>query len=103
MAGVVGAVIGGAIGGLALLAGPEWALRAAFVVFVFGTVQAIRLPAAVDSSAGEVNLEDTVPIPTRPLAGPTHGSGTPCRRRPRAVPTAAASGQRPTSRAPEAP
>ena len=65
MAGVVGAVIGGVIGGLALLAGPEWALRAAFVIFVFGTVQAIRLPARVDSSAGELNPEDTVPIPTR--------------------------------------
>ena len=51
MAGVVGAVIGGALGGLAMLAGPAWALRVAFVVFVFGTVQAIRLPERVDSSA----------------------------------------------------
>ncbi|WP_404391625.1 MFS transporter [Humibacillus xanthopallidus] len=72
MAGVVGAVLGGIIGGLTLLAGPEWTLRAAFVVFVFGTVQAIRLPAAVDSSAGELNPEDTVPIRTRP---PLDGRG----------------------------
>ncbi len=70
MAGVVGAVIGGAVGGLALLAGPEWALRAAFVIFVFGTVQAIRLPVEVDSAEGELNPEDTVPIPTlRPGQG----------------------------------
>lgn len=66
MAGVVGAALGAAIGGLALLAGPAWALRAAFVIFVFGTVQAIRLPAQVDSSMGELNPEDTVPIRTRP-------------------------------------
>lgn len=62
MAGVVGAVVGGALGGLAMLAGPAWALRLAFVVFVFATVQAIRLPARVDSSAGEVSIDDTVPI-----------------------------------------
>jgi MFS family permease len=64
MAGVVGAAIGGAVGGLALLAGPSWALRAAFVIFVVGTVQAIRLPARVDSALGELNPEDTVPIAT---------------------------------------
>ncbi|MEW1954613.1 MFS transporter [Terrabacter sp. NPDC080008] len=62
MAGVVGAVLGGALGGLAMLAGPAWALRLAFVVFVLATVQAIRLPARVDSSAGELSLDDTVPI-----------------------------------------
>ena len=65
MAGVVGAVIGGALGGLAMIAGPEWALRAAFVTFVVGTVQAIRLPERVDSSAGELHPEDTAPIPVR--------------------------------------
>jgi MFS family permease len=63
MAGVVGAVIGGALGALTMLAGPSWALRVAFVVFVFGTVQAIRLPAVVDSSAGEVPIDDTRPVP----------------------------------------
>ena len=74
MAGVVGAVVGGALGGLAMLAGPAWALRLAFVVFVFATVQAIRLPARVDSSLGEVSIEDTMPIrvalpPTEPGPG----------------------------------
>ena len=62
MAGVAGALVGGALGGLGMLAGPAWALRLAFVVFVFGTVQAIRLPARVDSSKGEADPEDTVPI-----------------------------------------
>ncbi|MGW5240874.1 MFS transporter [Monashia sp. NPDC004114] len=66
MAGVVGAVIGGALGGLAMLAGPEWALRVAFVAFVVGTVQAIRLPEQVDSSVGELHPEDTTPIPVPP-------------------------------------
>jgi MFS family permease len=65
MAGVVGAVVGGALGGLAMLAGPAWALRLAFVVFVVGTVQAIRLPERVDSSLGEVSIDDTTPIPVR--------------------------------------
>jgi len=65
MAGVVGAVVGGALGGLGMLAGPAWALRIGFVVFVVGTVQAIRLPAQVDSSAGEVPIEDTAPIAVR--------------------------------------
>ena len=65
MAGVVGAVAGGALGAGAMLVGPAWALRLAFVVFVVGTVQAIRLPARVDSSLGEVSIEDTTPIPVR--------------------------------------
>lgn len=69
MAGVVGAVAGGALGGLAMLAGPAWALRLAFVVFVFATVQAIRLPARVDSTLGEVSLDDTMPIRVVPPGG----------------------------------
>ncbi len=74
MAGVVGALLGGALGGLGMLAGPAWALRIGFVVFVIGTVQAIRLPAQVDSSAGEVPIEDTAPIAVR-SAHPPRGSG----------------------------
>ncbi len=66
MAGVVGALLGGVLGGLGMLAGPAWALRIGFVVFVVGTVQAIRLPAQVDSAAGEVHIEDTAPIAVRP-------------------------------------
>jgi MFS family permease len=76
MAGVAGALVGGALGGIAMLAGPAWTLRVAFVVFVFGTVQAIRLPARVDSAEGEADPEDTVPIPTgRPGSGRTDASG----------------------------
>ncbi len=71
MAGVIGASVGGVIGGAALLAGPSWALRVAFVVFVVGTVQAIRLPARVDSAAGELDPEQTVAIPVQPAASPT--------------------------------
>ncbi len=37
--------------------GPEWALRYAFLLFVVGTVLAVLLPARVDSSAGEQDLE----------------------------------------------
>lgn len=69
MAGVIGAVLGGALGGVAMLAGANWALRLAFVVFVFGTVQAIRLPARVDSSAGEAHPEDTAPLSVAELRG----------------------------------
>ncbi len=79
MAGVFGAVIGGAIGGVALAVGPAWALRAAFVMFVVGTVQAIRLPARVDSSFGERGPEETTPIPVQPpgqSAGAAHPAET---------------------------
>lgn len=72
MAGVLGAVVGGAVGGAALIVGPAWALRAAFVMFVVGTVQAIRLPARVDSSFGERGPEETTPIPLQP-SGPSTG------------------------------
>ena len=41
---------------LASLAGPEWSLRYAFVLFVIATICAIRLPARVDSSEGEGEL-----------------------------------------------
>jgi len=53
LAGIIaGGVAAGLGGGLAFI-GPEWSLRAAFVVFLAGMVLAIRLPARVDSSAGE--------------------------------------------------
>jgi len=78
MAGVVGALIGGALGGVAMLAGPAWALRVAFLVFVVGTVQAIRLPERVDSSLGEVSIDDTTPIPViaPPREGTDHTDGS---------------------------
>ncbi len=56
LAGVVGAGISAPIAVLASLAGSEWSLRYAFLLFVVGTILAIRLPARVDSSAGEGTL-----------------------------------------------
>ncbi|MDN4173841.1 MFS transporter [Nocardioides sp. SOB77] len=56
LSGIVGAAVSAPIAGLASLAGPEWSLRYAFLLFVLATVCAIRLPAAVDSSAGEGDL-----------------------------------------------
>ncbi|MDN4162629.1 MFS transporter [Nocardioides abyssi] len=56
LSGIVGAAVSAPLAGLASLAGPEWSLRYAFLLFVLATVCAIRLPAAVDSSAGEGDL-----------------------------------------------
>lgn len=56
LAGVVGAAVSAPFAGLASLAGAEWSLRYAFVVFVLATVLAILLPARVDSDAGETRL-----------------------------------------------
>ena len=77
VAGIVGAVAGGMLGGLAMLAGASWALRLAFVVFVVATVQSIRLPARIDSSEGEVDPEDTVPIAVAGTTGPRPASTAP--------------------------
>jgi len=59
LAGVAGMVLGGAIAGAAIRIGPDWSLRAAFVIYVVGTVLAIMLPARVDSSLGEEDIEQT--------------------------------------------
>ena len=67
MAGVIGALLGGGLAAAALKFGPAWALRVAFVFFVIGTIQAIMLPAQVDSSVGELDPEDTGPIDPRDL------------------------------------
>ncbi|MFN8193291.1 MAG: MFS transporter [Nocardioidaceae bacterium] len=56
LAGVVGAAVSAPIAGLASLAGPEWSLRYAFLLFVVGTILAILLPREVDSSVGEGTL-----------------------------------------------
>jgi MFS family permease len=56
MAGLVGAAVSAPLAGLAALAGAEWALRYTFLVFVLGTIVAIRLPRRVDSSQGEGTL-----------------------------------------------
>lgn len=53
LAGVVGAGVSAPLAALASLAGSEWSLRYAFVMFVVGTILAILLPSRVDSSTGE--------------------------------------------------
>ncbi len=54
--GILGATVSAPIAGLASLAGPEWGLRYAFVLFVVATVLAVRLPDDIDSSEGEGDL-----------------------------------------------
>ena len=56
LAGIVGASVSAPLAGLASLAGSEWSLRYAFLLFVVATVCAIRLPEKVDSSLGEGEL-----------------------------------------------
>jgi MFS family permease len=68
LAGVIGAALSAPIAGAASYFGPEWSLRYAFVVFVAATILAIRLPARVDSSLGEVRLE-LMPGPSSASAG----------------------------------
>ena len=53
LAGMAGAAISAPLAVLASLAGPDWSLRYAFLVFVGGTILAILLPAAVDDARGE--------------------------------------------------
>ena len=53
LAGVVGATIAAPIGVGAGYFGAEWTLRVAFLIFVLGTIRAIMLPTAVDSTKGE--------------------------------------------------
>jgi MFS family permease len=68
LGGVVSVAIGTPIGGLLLkLAGPEWSLRFAFLVFGAGVALALRLPKQVDSAAGESRARlssDTGPVPS---------------------------------------
>ncbi len=56
MAGVVGASVSAPLAGVAAYVGPEWSLRYAFLVFVLGTIWAIRLPAKIDSDEGEGDI-----------------------------------------------
>ncbi len=53
MAAVLGAAVAAPIGIAIALIGPDWPLRLAFVAYAAATIQAILLPARVDSAAGE--------------------------------------------------
>ncbi|WP_245616084.1 MFS transporter [Phycicoccus jejuensis] len=80
IAGIVGMVLGGGVAGAASRIGPDWSLRVAFVIFVAATVLAIRLPARVDSSLGELDVDGT-PVGEEPIGSPERGA-----RRLRALP-----------------
>jgi MFS family permease len=82
IAGLIGMAIGGGLAGGLSRIGPDWSLRLAFVVYVVATVLAIRLPARVDSTAGELDLDGTR-AGEGPLALPSAGRGA---RRLRALP-----------------
>ncbi|HEX3312270.1 MAG TPA: MFS transporter [Streptosporangiaceae bacterium] len=83
LAGVGGMLIGGALAAAAGRLGPDWSLRLAFLIYVLGTVLAIRLPARVDSSLGEENIEQAVKVP---VADPRGGPLQKFRRRVDALP-----------------
>jgi MFS family permease len=83
LAGVAGMVLGGAVAGAAGKFGPDWSLRVAFVIYIVGTVLAIMLPAQVDSSLGEEDIEGTAEVP---MAGPRGGPLSRFRRRVDALP-----------------
>ena len=89
LAGVAGMAVGGGLAGAAAKVGPEWSLRLAFLIYVVGTVLAIRLPSRVDSSSGELDIEDTGPVPV-PRRGDGERAGLVRRLRSRvaALPTA---------------
>ncbi len=72
MAGMVGVAISAPIAGLCSLAGAEWVLRWATVLFVVATVLAIRLPAQVDHSEGEGTMTFRGDL----TAPADHGGGT---------------------------
>jgi MFS family permease len=72
LAGIIAGGVAAGVGGALAYLGPEWSLRAAFLVFVAGMVLAIRLPARVDSAAGELGASDPgffVLSPARWLTG----------------------------------
>ena len=80
IAGLVGMALGGGLAGALSRIGPDWSLRLAFAIYVSATVLAIRLPARVDSTTGEVDV-DGIPVSEAPL--PTLEGGS---RRLRALP-----------------
>lgn len=64
LAAIVGAAVSAPLAGLATLAGADWSLRYAFVIFMGATVLAVLLPAQSDSTHGE----DPVSLSGKPKA-----------------------------------
>jgi hypothetical protein len=86
LAGVAGMAVGGGLAAAAARFGTEWSLRLAFLIYLVGTVLAIRLPSRIDSSAGEVDIEDTGPIPLQRPGGRRASLPTRLRARVAALP-----------------
>jgi hypothetical protein len=82
LAGVGGAAVGGVLAAVVSRVGPDWSLRLAFAGYVAGTVLAITLPARVDSSRGERDLDDRTTAAPAPARFPRER----LRRRLRALP-----------------
>lgn len=57
LTGTGAAAISAPLAGLGATIGAEWSLRYAFLLFVIGTILAVLLPAKVDSSEGEEQVE----------------------------------------------
>ena len=79
LAGIVGASISAPIAALASLAGSDWSLRYAFLLFVIATILAIRLPAASRLERGRGRARLARPggqhLGARTLADPDPGAG----------------------------
>ncbi len=73
LAGIIAGLLGAGLAGLLSMIGPDWSLRATFVLFGVAVVVALRLPAQVDSTVGEtrttLSLDETGPIPRRATVG----------------------------------
>jgi MFS family permease len=73
LAGIVSGAIGAGMAAGISTFSPSLSLRLAFLVFCTGAILALRLPARVDSTAGEalttLSLDDTGPIPRRTSVG----------------------------------
>jgi MFS family permease len=69
LAGIAGASLSAPLAALFSVPGPEWSLRYAALVFIGGTILAIKLPASVDSSEGEEQ------VPYRDVAEATSEAG----------------------------
>jgi len=80
IAGLVGMALGGAVAGPLARIGPQWSLRAAFVIYVAATVLAIRLPARVDSEPLDAPSAPPGVSPsadvTQPISSPGSDTGS---------------------------
>jgi MFS family permease len=86
LAGVAAMALGGGLAGAVYRFGPQWSLRMAFAIYVVGTILAIRLPDRIDSAVGELDPEETVPLPVAPQGARAPGPVARFRARVAALP-----------------